>query len=98
MITAPDASVAERLARTLVEERLAACVNHVRDILSVFRWEGQVRRDAEDLLIVKTTAEALEALEARVAELHPYSVPEVIAMPVVGGHRPYMDWVEEEVD
>lgn len=97
MITAPDASVAERLARVLVEERLAACVNHVRDVLSVFRWEGKVRRDAEDLLIVKTTAAALEAVEARVVELHPYSVPEVVALPVLGGHRPYLDWVEDEV-
>ena len=96
-VTAPDAEVAERLGRTLVEERLAACVNIVSDVLSVYRWEGEVQRDAEALLIVKTTADALAALEARTVELHPYTVPEVIALPVVGGHGPYMDWVRAEV-
>ena len=96
-MTAPDGEVAERLGRTLVEERLAACANIVPEVASVYRWEGEVRRDAEALVIVKTTADTLAALEARVVELHPYTVPEVIALPVVGGHGPYMDWVRAEV-
>jgi len=96
-VTVPDVEVAERLGRTLVDERLAACANIVQDVLSVYRWEGEVRRDSEALVIMKTTADGLAALEARAIELHPYDVPEVLALPVVGGHGPYMDWVRTEV-
>ena len=96
-MTAPDADVAERLARTLVTERLAACANVVRDVVSVYRWEGEVRRDSEALVILKTTAAALGSLESRAVELHPYDVPEVLAVPVLGGHGPYLDWIRAEV-
>lgn len=96
-MTAPDAEVAEHLARTLVTERLAACANIVRDVVSVYRWEGEVRRDSEVLVILKTTAAALDSLESRAVELHPYDVPEVLAVPVRGGHGPYLDWIRAEV-
>ncbi len=96
-MTAPDAEVAERLARTLVTERLAACANVVRDVVSVYRWEGEVRRDSEVLVILKTTAAALDSLESRAVELHPYDVPEVLAVPVLGGYGPYLEWIRAEV-
>jgi periplasmic divalent cation tolerance protein len=96
-MTAPDVEVAERMGRILVEERLIACANVVQDVISLYRWEGEVQRDSEALVIMKTTADALPALEARAVELHPYDVPEVLAVPVVGGHGGYMDWVRAEV-
>ena len=97
LMTAPDAEVAERLARTLVDERLAACANIVPGVVSVYRWEGEVQRDSEVLIILKTSAEVLDDLESRAVELHPYDVPEVLALPVRGGHGPYLDWVRAEV-
>ena len=96
LITAPDSETGVRLARSLVDERLAACVNLVPGVRSVYRWEGSVRDDAEVLLVVKTRADRLEALAARVGELHPYDVPEVLALPAVGGSEAYLAWVREE--
>lgn len=92
-VTAPDLDVAARLARALVEEELAACCNLVPGIRSIYRWEGAVHDDGEVLLVVKTQAERLERLTARVVELHPYALPEVIALPIVAGHAPYLAWV-----
>ena len=97
LMTAPDAETAESLARTLVDERLAACANLVPGVTSVYRWEGEVQRDAEVLVVLKTTRDGLAGLEARAVELHPYDVPEVLALPVVGGHAPYAAWVAGEV-
>ena len=97
LLTAPDAETAERLGRVLVEERLAACANVVPGVVSVFRWEGAVQREAEALVIVKTVAARVEEVRARVVELHPYDVPEVLVLPVLGGHAPYLAWVAEEV-
>ena len=96
-VTAPDEATARGIASALVEERLAACVNVVPGLTSIYRWEGRVVEDAEALLIVKTTEEALGALEARVRELHPYEVPEVVAVPVEGGSEHYLAWVKESV-
>jgi periplasmic divalent cation tolerance protein len=95
-ITAPDAETGARIARALVEERLVACVNLVSGIRSIYRWEGAVQEDAEVLLIVKTRADRAGDLVVRVAELHPYELPEVVLLPVVGGNPPYLDWVREE--
>jgi periplasmic divalent cation tolerance protein len=95
-ITAPDADTATRLARTLVEERLAACVNVVPGIRSVYRWQGALHEEDETLLIVKTRAERAAALEARVRALHPYEVPEVLRLAAAGGSAPYLHWVLEE--
>ncbi len=97
LVTAPDLEVAERLGRAMVEQRLAACANVVPGMVSVFWWEGAVQRSEEALLILKTTTARLRELEARLVELHPYEVPEVLAMGVQGGHEPYLAWVREEV-
>ena len=94
-ITAPSREEARALARALVEERLAACVNQV-PIESVYRWQGQVEEAAEVLLVMKTRRATLDALAARVRALHSYSVPEIIALPLVAGSPPYLQWVAEE--
>ncbi len=96
LITAPDADCADALARRLVEERLAACVNVVPKVRSIYRWEGAVQADEEHLLLAKTHAARTEALAARVKELHPYELPEVLALPAEGGSAAYLDWVRTE--
>lgn len=96
LVTAPDAETAERLGRTVVEERLAACANLLPGVVSLFRWEGQMQREAEVLVILKTTRERLDALRARIVELHPYDVPEILALGVESGHDPYLEWVRAE--
>ena len=95
-ITAPDAETAARVARALVEERLAACVNLVPGIRSIYRWEGALEEDAEVLLVVKTRADRAADLASRVAQLHPYDLPEVVLLPVVGGSSAYLEWVRAE--
>jgi len=95
-ITAPNLECAESLARALVEERLAACVNVVPGVRSFYRWEGEVQNDPEVLLIAKTSADRCSALATRVDELHPYDLPEVLELPAAGGSRAYLDWVRTE--
>jgi periplasmic divalent cation tolerance protein len=87
---------AETLASTLVEERLAACVNVHRDVTSVYRWEGRVERRREAMLVVKTSDSALERLVARIAAVHPYSVPEIVALDVDSVNAKYLEWVDSE--
>jgi periplasmic divalent cation tolerance protein len=96
LVTAPSAEEAAKIARTLVEERLAACANIVGEVRSVYRWEGKVEDDSEALMVIKTREELFEKLEKRVTELHPYSVPEVIALPIVKGSQAYLSWLQEE--
>ena len=96
LLTAPDAATAETLARTLVEERLAACVNVVPGVRSVYRWQGRVEEAVELLLVAKTRADRGAALAARVRELHPYALPEVLELPVLGGSEAYLGRVREE--
>lgn len=96
LCTCPDADTAGRLAATLVDERLAACVNVLPGVASVYRWQGVVERAEETLLLAKTTHERLPALQARIAELHPYELPEVIAVEAAGGLPGYLDWVAAE--
>ena len=96
-VTMPDVESAEGMGAALVEERLAACANVVHGVTSLFRWEGEVRRETEALMMIKTTGDRADALRARVVELHPHDVPEVVAMDVVSGHAPYLDWVRTEV-
>lgn len=91
--TCPNAASAQRLADALVGESLAACVNRIPGIYSTYRWKGEVTTDAEELLLIKTTAERFEALKERVLALHPYELPELIAVPVERGHTAYLDWV-----
>lgn len=96
LCTCPDEAVAAGLARALVEERLAACVNRLPLTASTYRWQGQVLEDAEVLLMAKTTADRFDALATRIVELHPYSVPEVIALPVERGLPAYLSWLARE--
>jgi periplasmic divalent cation tolerance protein len=96
LVTAPTAERAAELARTLVEERLAACGNVVPGLRSIYRWEGKVEDEAEALLLLKTTRARFEALRDRVLALHPYQVPEVIALPVEAGSASYLDWIAAE--
>jgi periplasmic divalent cation tolerance protein len=95
LVTCPDRKVGERIARALVEERLAACVNVIPGLTSIYRWEGKICRDAEVLLVVKTRRIRLPALTRRVKALHPYSVPEVIALPLASGSASYLAWLRE---
>jgi len=91
-ITAPS-EVAERIATTLVEEGLAMCVNIIERVTSLYRWEGQVEKATEALLIVKGQAGKTDALIARVREIHPYEVPEVLSTDIVAGNPDYLDWL-----
>lgn len=95
LVTCPGRKVGERLANALVAERLAACVNIIPRLTSIYRWEGKICRDAEVLLVIKTRRARLPALTRRVKSLHPYSVPEVIAIPVAGGSAAYLSWVRD---
>ncbi len=96
-ITTSSFDEAVTIARTLVEEKLAACVNIVPEVLSFYWWEGKLQEDKEALMIVKTTASAFPALEAKVRELHSYTVPEIIALPIKAGYKGYLDWVAGSV-
>lgn len=91
--TASGAEEAEKIAKALVEERLAACVNLVPGVRSIYRWEGRIEDGAEVLLVIKSRRHLLEALTARVRALHSYTVPEVVAMPVVAGNPDYLSWL-----
>jgi len=96
LVTAPDADTAQRIARALVEERLAACVNVVPGVTSIYRWQGALHSDAEQLLVVKTTRARLKALAERLAVLHPYALPELVALAPSGWSARYFDWVRAE--
>lgn len=93
----PDSACAQAIAETLVNERLAACVNRLAGISSTYRWQGAATTEREDLLLIKTTAGRLDALKARLLALHPYELPELIAIPVELGHAAYLDWVRQNV-
>lgn len=91
--TCPDAATAERISRELVGASLVACVNVLPGLRSIYRWHGAVQVDEEVLVILKTPADRLTAARERLVELHPYDVPEIVALPVADGHHPYLQWV-----
>ena len=93
--TVASAEDGERLARALVEKRVAACVNVLPAVTSFYRWEGKLQRGEERLLLIKTRADRFEELRQALVELHPYEVPEVIALPITAGHGPYVSWLDE---
>lgn len=95
LVTCPDDATARSIAKTLVEENLAACVNILNDVTSIYRWEGNVAEENERLLLIKTAVKDPAGLEARIKELHPYEVPEyvVISPDYIG--QPYRDWLED---
>lgn len=97
LVTTPSSEVGLALGRALVDEGLAACVNVVPGLTSIYTWEGKREEAAEALLLIKTEARRYAALERRVLELHPYSVPEVLALPVEAGARAYLEWLRESV-
>lgn len=96
--TVPSEETGKAIAGSLVSERLAACVNIVAEISSVYRWQGKLEESREALLVIKTRQEVLERLMKRIVELHPYEVPEVVVLPIVGGHLAYLEWVSASVD
>jgi len=95
LTTVGSAAEAATLARTLVDERLAACVNVLPEMASWYRWEGAVNEGQERLLVIKTTRRLLETLQTRVHALHPYDLPEFLVLPVTGGSRGYLNWIVE---
>jgi len=96
-ITASNEEEAARIARALVEERLAACVNIIPSVRSIYRWEGKVEEGAETMLIAKTDAGAMAPLIGRVRALHSYTTPEIIALPVADGFDGYLEWIGASV-
>ncbi len=95
--TVPSEDTGRAIAEKLVGEQLAACVNITGEIQSIYRWKGEVCRDPERLCIIKTNAALFPQLEAAIREAHPYEVPEIIALPVVDGHEPYLRWIGKSV-
>lgn len=93
----PSSACAQAIAETLVNERLAACVSRLPGISSTYRWQGTVTTDSEQQLLIKTTAGRFGALKGRLLQLHPYELPELIAVPVEFGHTAYLDWVRQTV-
>jgi periplasmic divalent cation tolerance protein len=98
LTTCPDAASAARIARMLVENRLAACVNQLPEVASTYRWEGKIEQASEVPLLIKTTRERLPEVQEAIRTLHPYSVPEIVAVPVVAGFLPYLRWVGEQTE
>ena len=97
LVTAPSAEAGTAIGRTLVDERLAACVNVVPGLTSIYRWQGQREEASECLLVIKTDETRYAELERRVLELHPYTIPEVLALPVERGAPAYVEWLRESV-
>jgi periplasmic divalent cation tolerance protein len=93
-VTAPD-EVAPAIAREIVERKLAACVNVIRGVRSIYAWEGAIEDQSESLLIAKTSRASFEAFRSAIVALHPYQVPEIIGLPIEAAHAPYRDWVLE---
>lgn len=95
-VTVGSAEEARRLARVVVAERLAACVNVFDSVTSVFRWNEAIEEESETVLIAKCSAVSVEQLKKRVLELHPYDCPCIVVWPIVDGHEPYLQWIGEE--
>jgi periplasmic divalent cation tolerance protein len=95
--TVARAEDALRIAQSLVEQRVAACVNIVTGITSVYRWKGKLEADEERLLVIKTRRDRVESLRGALIALHPYEVPELVVLPVEAGHAPYLAWLDESV-
>ncbi len=96
-VTVSSSEEGKRIAKALVEERLAACVNQLPGVHSTYRWQGKIEESGEELLIIKTSPKLFKMLEQRVSELHSYTVPEVIAVPIIAGSKPYLQWLDEQM-
>ena len=95
LCTVPDRESGEKIAQSLVENRLAACVNLVPGLVSIYRWEGAVKKDSEVLMVIKTDGARFEAVRAAITKLHSYDVPEIIALPITAGDPNYLNWLIE---
>jgi periplasmic divalent cation tolerance protein len=93
--TCPDERVAANISTHLVERGLAACVNQVPGLTSVYKWEGELKSGTEVLLLIKTAADRVEPLTTELVRIHPYELPEIIVVPLTGGHQPYLDWIRD---
>ena len=98
MNTCPDEAVASQLATKLVENGLAACINILPAIKSVYRWQGKIEQDNEVLLIIKTRKDTFSQLEELIRANHPYELPEVVAVPIDTGLTEYLNWIDESLD
>ncbi|MCS6875334.1 MAG: divalent-cation tolerance protein CutA [Aquificaceae bacterium] len=96
LITVP-VDKAQHLAEFIIENKLGACVNVVPEVNSIYWWKGNIERDREGLLVVKTSAKKFEELLRRVKEVHPYTVPEIIALPIVAGNVDYLRWIDDSL-
>lgn len=96
-VTVPDDAVAKRLARGLVENKFAACVNIIPQLTSIYEWEGKIQEELELLLMIKTRTEKVDALTKYVKENHPYTICEVISLPIQNGNSDYLKWISEVV-
>jgi periplasmic divalent cation tolerance protein len=96
LVTSPDKDTSSKIARALVERRLAACVNIIPKLRSIYMWKGQLCDDTEELLVIKTRTARLDELTAAVKDLHPYEVPECIALPIEAGSYDYLEWLAKE--
>jgi periplasmic divalent cation tolerance protein len=94
-ITAPNEDEAAKIAKALVEARLAGCVNIIKDIRSIYGWHGKIEDDKEDLMIIKTQKNLFDPLMEKVKELHSYTVPEIIALPIITGSKEYLKWLKD---
>ncbi|MFR9720144.1 divalent-cation tolerance protein CutA [Aeromonas diversa] len=96
LCTCPDAASADRLCEALLDARLAACINQLPAVTSLYRWEGKVERASEIQLVIKSTARHQAAITACILAHHPYQVPEILTLTVSGGHASYLAWLDEE--
>ena len=97
-ITVPDLETGKNIADLIVEKKLGACVNITEKINSVYYWQGNIEKDEEYLLIIKTRKDKFEELEKEVKKVHPYTVPEIVGMPIVFGSKDYLNWIDETLD
>jgi periplasmic divalent cation tolerance protein len=99
LVTAPDKDTARKIALPILEKRLAACVNILPGLISLYHWENEIQEDQEVQLFIKTRQDLLEdKLIPLIKELHPYKIPEILAFPISGGSKPYLDWVVSETE
>lgn len=96
LTNAPDLATAKLIAKKLVESRLAACVNLMPAVLSIYRWQGQIEEATEVTLLIKTTQQHYDQLQEAILAIHPYELPEIIAAPIVAGNAPYLNWIAAE--
>ena len=95
LISVPSPEVGEIISTSLVEKKLAACVNIIPEITSIYKWQGKIEKDRENLLLVKTRIGLLDQIIAEVSDTHPYDLPEVIALPIFAGSQDYLNWIDE---